>query len=166
MALKTALLACCFFTFSLCQTSTTTAQATTTLTVTESGACNNFVGACVVYGTGENTINAATSNTPASNTRATTTVTVSETQGTTGDVGSACAGFSGACVVYGAGGASTTVNGGEGNSETHSTGNGDGYIAATKGSEGYIGEGASISMGVIVPLVSFVLLNVGLFVML
>lgn len=160
MALKRALLACCFFTSIICQTSTTAVTATTTLTVTESGACNNFVGACVVYGTGD------TDTTPASNTKATTTITISETQGTTGDVGSACADFSGACVVYGAGGLSTTIHGGESNSEIQATGNSDGYIAATRGSDGYIGEGASISMGVIVPLISFVLLNVGLFVML
>lgn len=152
------------------QSPTSIVTATTTETVTEPGACNNFVGACVVYGTGDvppyTTTVYAGSNSPADDIISTTTVTISRTSDTTPDVASACADFTGACVVYG--GAenpsytTTTPSNGESNSDGTQQGNSDGYIAAEKGdNDGYIGEAVSLSMGVVVPLITFVLVNIG-----
>ncbi|KAF2215794.1 hypothetical protein CERZMDRAFT_89995 [Cercospora zeae-maydis SCOH1-5] len=141
---------------------------TTTETVTELGACNNFVGACVVYGNADTTPYTITvsagSHSPADDTVSTTTVTLSRTSDTTPDAGSACADFTGACVVYG--GAenpsyTTTANNGGSSSDDTQPGNSDGYIAAEKGGDGYIGEAVSVGMGVVVPLITFVLVNIG-----
>ncbi|KAM3425229.1 hypothetical protein BST61_g7183 [Cercospora zeina] len=146
-----------------------TSTVTATTTTEEPAACNNFVGACVVYGNDDATPYTTTvyegSDPPADNTISTTTVTISRTSDTTPDAGSARADFTGACVVYG--GAenpshtTTANNGGASNSDDTKPGNSDGYIAAEKGGDGYIGEAVSLGMGVVVPLITFVLVNIG-----
>ncbi|KAK0270866.1 hypothetical protein LTR35_013918 [Friedmanniomyces endolithicus] len=138
-------------------TATSTITHTATNTDGAQGACNNFYGACVVYGgsgdaaytttiyaTGPSTTYATPTPTSlvTSTSTATTEVVV---QTTTVSNSGACQGYDGSCVVYNTanGAAATTVyagnngNGGGGNSngEIGNTGNG--------GGNGAIGSGAS-----------------------
>jgi hypothetical protein len=128
---------------------------TTTVHATASGsdACNNFYGACVVYGgQGEaytTTVYRDTTTTPTDVTRSTTIV-----QTTTVSDAGACSNFAGSCVVYGGGngGAAYTTTaadyqGGQGNGQ-RPLGNSDGYIAQDKGgSPAVIGAGSSLATG-------------------
>jgi hypothetical protein len=136
---------------------------TTTVHATASGsdACNNFYGACVVYGgQGEAYTTTVYRDTTASPTDVTTSTTVVQTT-TVSDAG-ACSNFAGSCVVYGGenGGAAytTTAAGyqsGQGNGQ-RPLGNSDGYIAQDKGgSPAVIGAGYSLAIGKLA-LMSFV----------
>ena len=121
-----------------------------TTTKTGTGDCNNFVGACVVYGTDDRSTAAPYTTTVYTNSASETslvTSTITTSASTTATDGSECANFSGACVVYGSTGggntyATTTAAAGGG------TGNGDGYIGAdsTGGGSGEIGGAASLGM--------------------
>ncbi|KXT05758.1 hypothetical protein AC578_1061 [Pseudocercospora eumusae] len=157
-------------TIAACQTSTTLVTATTTVTATESGACNNFVGACVVYGTeGEapytTTVYAEESETSKTTVTSITTISVAAAE-TTADAASACQGFVGACVVYGSGVAGanyqTTVY--NGNSPQATLENSGGYIGPGGSSDGYIGEASGLNMRVVIPLIGLAVVNVGFFV--
>lgn len=128
---------------------------TTTVHATASGsdACNNFYGACVVYGgQGEPYTTTVYRDTTASPTDVTISTTIVQTT-TVSDAG-ACSNFAGSCVVYGGGNgeaAYTTTaagyQGGEGNGQ-RPIGNSDGYIAQDKGgSAAVIGAGSSLTMG-------------------
>ncbi|KAK5117556.1 hypothetical protein LTR62_004978 [Meristemomyces frigidus] len=138
--------------------------ATTTITQTASsanGACDNFYGACVVYGgqgtpyttTAYATGSPATSTGTTLRTTAPTTIVTSYSTATqtvvktmTASNSGECNNYEGACVVYSspAGAAATTVytsNSGEGG------GNGDGEIGntASHGDEGLIGTASGLS---------------------
>ncbi|KAK0353912.1 hypothetical protein LTR91_008247 [Friedmanniomyces endolithicus] len=147
--------------------STTVVAVTATSTITQTatntdgvqGACNNFYGACVVYGgSGDaaytTTIYATgpspthTTSTPTSLVTSTSTATTEVVvQTTTVSNSGACQGYDGSCVVYNTanGAATTTVyagnngnsGGGNGNGEIGNTGNG--------GGNGAIGSGTSSS---------------------
>lgn len=153
------------------QTSTAIVTETTTITATNSGACNNFIGACVVYG-GDGgapytTMVHGSSDMSPSNTVSTTTVSVTEgAAGSTADISGVCNGFTGACVVYetaaGGGIDSTTIY--DSNGDPLATGNSDGYIGPADSSEGYIGQAAGLGLGIIGPLVAWMLVNLGFFV--
>jgi hypothetical protein len=129
---------------------------TTTVHVTATdydGACDNFVGACVVYGTANSApytttvyryAPTSTPTPPAPTTVITSTQVVVAT--TTASDEGACASFSGACVVYATdGNAASTVYDTSGYA-TQKPGNGQGFIAAgpkgEAGSDGAIGSGA------------------------
>ena len=131
-------------------TSTTTIHATTT---DSSNACNNFAGACVVYGSpnGQGAAaytttvysgNPTTSPTPTSLVTSTTVVLATKTV----TDASACQNFDGSCVVYGSGGSgqyyTTTAY-----AATSSLGNSGGYIAAesNRDSPGYIGAASAMA---------------------
>lgn len=154
------------------QTSTTMVKAITTVTATESGACNDFVGACVVYGTEGaapyyTTLYAGMSGTSRIVTTSTTTLSrITESIGTTADAAGACQDFVGACVVYGTGaaGASYTTTVYNGNSPQATLGNSDGYIGPAGDSDGYIGEASSINMRVVLPFIGLAVVNAGFFV--
>jgi hypothetical protein len=129
--------------------STTTVHAT----ASDSDACNNFYGACVVYGgQGEAYTTTVYRDTTATPTDVTTSTTIVQTT-TVSDAG-ACSNFAGSCVVYGGenGGAAYTTtaagyHGGQGNGQ-RPLGNSDGYIAQDKGgSLAVIGAGSSLAMG-------------------
>lgn len=109
-------------------------------------ACNNFVGACVVYGSGTDgaapytTTVYVSGNTPSPTTVVTfSTTTIPATRTVTGSSAGACGDFTGACVVYGTGNgaASTTVYA----SGTPGSGSndGDGVIGQNSGGDGQIG---------------------------
>lgn len=128
-------------------TSTTTIHATAT---DNSNACNNFYGACVVYGdNGQGAAYTTTvyasgtspSLTPTSLITSTTTVPAS----TTATDAATCKSFDGSCVVYGSGGSGeyTTTS----YAATSSLGNSGGYIAKStdRDSPGYIGAASSLS---------------------
>lgn len=128
---------------------------TTTVHATASGsdACNNFYGACVVYGgQGEPYTTTVYRDTTATPTDVTTSTTIVQTT-TVSDAG-ACSNFAGSCVVYGGenGGAAYTTTaagyeGGQGNGQ-RPLGNSGGYIAQNKGgSPAVIGAGSSLAMG-------------------
>ncbi|KXT09318.1 hypothetical protein AC579_259 [Pseudocercospora musae] len=145
-------------------------MATTTITATESGACNNFVGACVVYGTEgaapyTTTVYAGESATSRTIVTSTTTISV-RAAGTTADAASACQGFVGACVVYGsdAAGASYTTTVNNGHSPQATLGNSGGYIGPGGSGDGYIGEASSLNMRIVIPLISLAVVNIGFFV--
>lgn len=119
-------------------TSTTTIHATAT---DLSNACNNFNGACVVYG--DNNAHGAPytttvyrGNSPTTTDVVTSTTIVQAT--TTATDANACQDFNGACVVYAGNGeaAYTTTaggyQGGQGGQQQH-LGNSDGYIAMHRG---------------------------------
>lgn len=128
---------------------------TTTVRATASGsdACNNFYGACVVYGgQGEPYTTTVYRDTTASPTDVTTSTTIVQT--TTASDAGACSNFAGSCVVYGGenGGAAYTTTasgyqGGQGNGQ-RPIGNSDGYIAQDKGgNSAVLGAGSSLAMG-------------------
>ncbi|KAF2163795.1 hypothetical protein M409DRAFT_25976 [Zasmidium cellare ATCC 36951] len=170
-----------FLAIANCQTSTTLVTATTTVTSSATdngGACNDFVGACVVYGgpggAYTTTVYAASSPRPTVVT-ATTTTTVTyipAEQATTGAV-SACQNYEGACVVYGTnaqGSAqyTTTVFAGASNSGQNNGNNGGaGLIGGSNGNgDGYIGPSgaASLSTPVALSLASLLIVNLGFLV--
>lgn len=125
--------------------STTTIPAT----ATNSGSCDDFTGACVVYG-GESgsqqapyttTVYAGSTSATSvvtSDVTATTTVYVSESANASG----ACEGFSGACVIYATGnsGAAYTTTVYQPAASSGNSGNGDGAIgeSGSDGNQGYI----------------------------
>lgn len=159
-----------------CQQSTTLVTATTTITATETGdgACQNFNGACVVYGGGAGGGGQATpytttvhaGGTPSSTRVITTTVYISAGGATTEAASSACQNFNGACVVYATDSqgyatqsAATTIRGG----------NGDGEIGRGKGnSEGYIAVdgGAGLSVKQVAPAFAIGLISMAFAVLL
>ena len=134
-------------------TSTTVVSVTSTKTVhvtatDYTGACDNFVGACVVYGTNGNapyttTVYVGQQSTippppPPTITTSTTTIVATTTASNSG----ACSGFVGACVVYATNSrnapASTVYY--AGSSASARPGNAQGYIGESSGdSDGYIG---------------------------
>jgi hypothetical protein len=131
--------------------STTTVHAT----ASDSDACNNFYGACVVYGNQgapyTTTVYRDTTSAP------TAVVTSSKTvvQTTTVSDAGACSDFAGSCVVYGGenGGAAytTTVTGYQGGQVDgqRPLGDSDGYIAQNKGSRPeLIGAGSTLATGI------------------
>ncbi|TKA82737.1 hypothetical protein B0A55_01089 [Friedmanniomyces simplex] len=137
-------------------TATTTVTQTATNTDGAQGACNNFYGACVVYGgygnpsytttiyaTGPPTTH--TTPTPMSLVTSTSTATEVVVQSTTVSNSGACQGYDGSCVVYNTanGAAATTVY--AGNSGNGGGGNGNGEIGNTSNGrgDGAIGSGAS-----------------------
>lgn len=142
-------------------TSTKTVHATNT---NYAGACDDFVGACVVYGTYANapyttTVYRGRSSDTTSLTTSTTTLVATTTASNSG----ACSGFVGACVVYAtnsgsAASASSTVYYQSSNNH-NGLGNNQGYIAqgSNGGGNGYIGSGASgrdcSQIGVLVSLI-------------
>lgn len=133
-----------------------------TTTVDSPNGCNNFVGACVVYGTdnpGTTTVYASnTTPSPTSFVTQTTTVYVSATAKPT----SACQNYFGACVVYGGGGAGgaqyTTTVYNDGSNTGGNNGNGQGEIGQTGGdsNQGAIGGASQVSVrwarGLTIPL--------------
>ncbi|KAK1073205.1 hypothetical protein LTR12_010816 [Friedmanniomyces endolithicus] len=138
-------------------TATNTITHTATNTDGAQGACNNFYGACVVYGgSGDaaytNTIYATgpsttyATQTPTSLVTSTSTATTEViVQTTTVSNSGACQGYDGSCVVYNTanGAAATTVY--AGNSGNSGGGNGNGEIGNTGngGGNGAIGSGTS-----------------------
>ncbi|KAK5677469.1 hypothetical protein LTS10_010041 [Elasticomyces elasticus] len=143
--------------------STTVVAVTATTTITQTayntdggqGACNNFYGACVVYGgyghpsytttiyaSGPSTVYSTPS--PTSLVTSTSTATEVVVQTTTVSDSGACQGYEGSCVVYNTAdsAAATTVYTGNGNGQG---GNGDGVIGNTNngGGDGAIGSDAS-----------------------
>lgn len=126
--------------FSRCQSTMVVSVVSTTTvhaTASDSDACNNFYGACVVYGGNGSpyTTTVYRDSTP-SPTEVTTSTTIVQTITVT-DAG-ACSNFAGSCVVYGGenGGAAytTTVAGNQGGQAAghQPLGNSDGYIAQHK----------------------------------
>jgi hypothetical protein len=127
--------------------STTTVHAT----ASHSNACNNFYGACVVYG--DNGA-AYTTTVYRDRTTAPTDVTTSTTivRTTTVTDAGACSNFAGSCVVYGGengGAAYTTTATGYQSGQTDGQrplGNSDGYIAQSKSDgSGVIGAASSLA---------------------
>jgi hypothetical protein len=127
--------------------STTTIHATTS----DSDACNNFYGACVVYGdSGSPYTTTVYRDSTSAPTKVTTSTTIVQTTTVT-DAG-ACSNFAGSCVVYGGenGGAAytTTATGYQSGQadEQRPLGNSDGYIAQGKSDgSGVIGAGSSLA---------------------
>lgn len=127
--------------------STTTVHAT----ASDSDACNNFYGACVVYGGNESPYTTTVyRDSTAAPTEVVTSTTIVHTTTVT-DAG-ACSNFAGSCVVYGGvnGGAAytTTVAGSQGGQAAgqQPLGNSDGYIAQHKSPHpAVIGVGSSLS---------------------
>ncbi|KAM0719355.1 hypothetical protein Q7P37_005260 [Cladosporium fusiforme] len=132
-------------------TSTTTVHASET---DDANACNNFNGACVVYG--DNEANGAPYTTtvyrdvtPTPTEIVTSTTIIQET--TTASDASACENFNGACVVYAGNGEAaytTTAAGYQGDQGVgqKSPGNSDGYIGEKKGDSAVvIGTAASLA---------------------
>ena len=136
--------------------STTVVAVTSTKTVhvtatDYAGACDHFVGACVVYGTARNapyttTVYVGRSSPrppPTSVTTSTTTILATTTASNSGD----CSGFVGACVVYATNSANapaSTVYYAGGDSQHSGVGNAQGYIGPKESTgDGFIG-GASI----------------------
>jgi hypothetical protein len=120
-------------------------------TASNSDACNNFYGACVVYG--DNGA-AYTTTVYRDSTTAPTDVTTSTTivQTTTVTDAGACSNFAGSCVVYGGesrGAAYTTTATGYQSGQADGQrplGNSDGYIAQGKGDgSGLIGAASSLA---------------------
>ena len=128
-------------------TSTKTVHVTAT---NYAGACDNFVGACVVYGTANaapytTTVYVGRSASPPTTSITTSTTTIIAT--TTAANSGACSGFVGACVVYAsnaAGSASKTVY--YGASASARPGNAQGYIGPkyAGGGDGQIGGAAPL----------------------
>ncbi|KAK0936400.1 hypothetical protein LTR29_012073 [Friedmanniomyces endolithicus] len=140
-------------------TATSTITHTATNTDGAQGACNNFYGACVVYGgsgdaaytttiyaTGPSTTYATPTPTSlvTSTSTATTEVVV---QTTTVSNSGACQGYDGSCVVYNtanSAAATTVYAGGNGNGGA-GTGNGEIGNTGSGGGNGAIGSGVSNS---------------------
>jgi hypothetical protein len=127
--------------------STTTVHAT----ASDANACNNFYGACVVYG--DNGA-AYTTTVYRDSTTAPTDVTTSTTiiQTTTVTDAGACSNFAGSCVVYGGGigeaAYTTTATGYQSGvaDGQRPLGNSDGYIAQGKSDgSGVIGAASSLA---------------------
>lgn len=149
------------------------ATSVVTTTVTESAACQNFVGACVVFPTAGDPAPATTAPPlTATTATATTTKTVYLSNSATSSdfaASNACADFTGACVIYGSNtdGASayTTVNDPASSSAAAGGGgnNGEGTIALTKTPDnpGYIAAAPPLSMWTIAPIIGLALLNLG-----
>jgi hypothetical protein len=137
-------LAHCQSTLIISVVSTTTVHAT----ASDSNACNNFYGACVVYG-GENASPYTTTVYRESTVVVTSTTAV---QTTTVDDAGACSDFAGSCVVYGGQNGeaayTTTVTGyqsGQAGGQ-RPLGDSDGYIAQHKSqAPGVIGAGTSLA---------------------
>lgn len=127
--------------------STTTVHAT----ASDTDPCNNFFGACVVYGdNGAAHTTTVYRDTTAAPTEVTTSTTLIQTTTVT-DAG-ACANFAGSCVVYGDGNgqnAYTTIAAGQAGGqvvEQQPLGNSGGYIARYKGhGPAVVGAGASLA---------------------
>lgn len=132
-------------------TSTTTIHATAT---DNADACNNFYGACVVYGDGDS--NGAPYTTtvyrhfsPSPTEFVTSTTLIQAT--TTATDASACRDFEGACVVYAGNGDATYTTTAAGYhagqaAGQQALGNSDGYIAMNKGRHpAAVGAGASLA---------------------
>lgn len=141
---------------------------TTTVHATASGAdaCNNFYGACVVYGgQGEAYTTTVYRDTTVAPTDVTTSTTIVQTT-TVSDAG-ACGNFAGSCVVYGGenGGVAYTTTaagyqGGQSNGQ-RPLGNSGGYIAQDKGgSPAVLGAGSSLVMGRFALMSAFAMLIV------
>lgn len=99
------------------------------------GACDNFVGACVVYGTAGTAPYTTTIykyNRPSSSSTSTYTSTTTILATTTASNSGDCSGFSGACVVY------ATNSGRPATSTVYNVG-GSGNHAGAGNSQGYIG---------------------------
>ncbi|KAL1582701.1 hypothetical protein WHR41_08574 [Cladosporium halotolerans] len=154
----TTLLFTVFYAFVQAQ-STTVVSLTSTTTIYASAtdlanACNNFSGACVVYGDNDahgapytTTVYRGSSPTPTS---VVTSTTIVQATATVTDA-NACQDFDGACVVYaGSGEAAYTTTasgyrGGQAGQQQH-LGNADGYIATHKGkAHTAVAAGASLS---------------------
>lgn len=128
-------------------TSTTTVHATAT---NDQGACDNFVGACVVYGSTAGapyttTVyvgngSPTTSPTPTSWVTSTTTLLATTTVSNSG----ACSGFSGACVVYGTDGNSAPTS-----TVYYASGSSSRPDGKPGNSQGYIGPKNNDGNGVI-----------------
>ena len=148
------------FTAAQQQTSTTLVSVTRTTTVRVTAtdyanACENFYGACVVYGDGNaagyttTVYRYAPSTTPSTLLPTSTPIVTSTTTflaTTTASNSDACNDFSGACVVYGGDATSTVYNAGSDGSNNDNNdhaglGDDDGYIAAQgdDGGEGQLG---------------------------
>lgn len=110
-------------------------------------ACNNFIGACVVYGGGSDGAAEYTttiyvgSSLPSPTTVVTfSTTTIPATTTVTGSSAGACEGFTGACVVYGTGdGAGTTTVYASGSSNSGNN-DGNGVIGQSTEGSGEIGN--------------------------
>lgn len=133
-------------------TKTVSVVSTTTVhaTASDTDPCNNFFGACVVYGdNGAAHTTTVYGGTTAAPTEITTSTTIVQTTTVT-DAG-ACANFAGSCVVYGnANGqnAYTTITAGYAGGqvvEQQALGNSGGYIARYKG-HGPVVVGAGSSL--------------------
>ena len=131
------------------QAATTVVSVTSTKTVhvtatDYAGACDHFVGACVVYGTNgaapyTTTVYVSRPSPPSSLTTSTTTVIATTTASNIGD----CANFVGACVVYATNAASSTVYY-QATGASSRPGNAQGYIGPKQpDSDGYIGQSAA-----------------------
>ena len=145
-----------FFGLSNADTSTTVVSVTSTTTVhvtatDYTGACENFVGACVVYGTygnapytttvyvGQQSPPPGPPPPPPTVTTSTTTIVATTTASNSG----ACSGFVGACVVYAtnSGNAPASTVYYAGSNDPARPGNAQGYIGQSAGdSNGYIGS--------------------------
>jgi hypothetical protein len=138
-------------------------------TASDSDACNNFYGACVVYGNQgapyTTTVYRDTTSAP------TEVVTSSKTvvQTTTVSDAGACSNFAGACVVYGGenGGAAytTTAAGYQGSQPDgqRPLGDSDGYIAQNKGGHPEsFSAGSSLAMGMRAFMVVFAVILVAM----
>ena len=133
-------------TIAAAQAATTVVSVTSTKTVhvtatDYAGACDHFVGACVVYGTNgaapyTTTVYVSRPSPPSSFTTSTTTVIATTTASNSG----ACAHFVGACVVYATNAASSTVYYPSAGASSR-PGNAQGYIGPKQpDSDGYIGR--------------------------
>ena len=117
-------------------------------TASDTDPCNNFYGACVVYGNdGAPHTTTVYRDTTIAPSEVTTSTTVVQTTIVT-DAG-ACANFAGSCVVYGGGNgqnAYTTVVAGYQSGQQQALGNSDGYIAQYKGhGPAVVGAGSSLA---------------------
>lgn len=146
--------------------STTTIHATNS----DSNACNNFYGACVVYGdNGAPSTTTIYRDTTARPTDATASTTIIRTT-TVSDAG-ACSDFAGSCVVYGGENGeaayTTTANSQHGSAAAgqQPLGNSDGYIAKHKGQRpAVVGAGASLSAQACITALFLVLVSVMLWI--
>ena len=172
------LILCHFFAApATCQPSTAIVTATTIITATVSGPsgpggppspCDNFNGACVVYGPPGAVPYTTTVFAPLpSAVTATTSVTKSTNVPAESAATSACGNLDGACVVYGTdtrGSApyTTTIHGGGGDAgpARSSVGNAHGYIG-TKGGDGYIGAAGRVRGALWASMAWMVVVDVG-----
>lgn len=157
------LLHCFAFAIFAATTTTVSVTSTTTVHVTATdyrGACDNFVGACVVgltkdeaccnwlidfqvYGSngGARYTTTVYVYSPLRTASSTSTETTTILATTTVSDGAACRGFSGACVVYGGSASASTVYYPASSQGHLSAGNGNGYIGLKNGGDGFIHGG-------------------------